>query len=187
MKTIKEAQNKTIKEEYTVLVRLQSETELPEEKEKILSWNQELCKSVFAGMEATAESVRTYYKGLESRKEKARFRTRWGRFTAKSYLIGEEHLLILCDVEWSAGIPELPNKKRYAQVWDLREETLLPIKEICIRWGKKLHFYPWKPDGAYPTENGVILYQNERNGHPYREYLCEKKEKSKRNEKRINR
>ena len=75
----------------------------------------------------------------------------------------ENHVAILCESYLLGQRQEMQNSyHRLSHVWNLHEESILPIPQILELFGCgiKLQDLPFAPEGVYPEGEELIFFKN---------------------------
>ena len=75
----------------------------------------------------------------------------------------EHHIAILCESYLLGQGQDVQNSyHRLSHVWNLDEESILPISQILELFGCgiKMRELPFTPDGVYPEGSELIFYKN---------------------------
>ena len=164
---------KTVRHGYQVLLRVEGELFLPKDCPKIREFYEELSSTCLSwAQNQYGEELKKAYSALESNKERARFRTQGYRLRIGRCFENEQYAAFLCESvladQWSGTGGAY---RRASQVWNKREETLIPpsqiLKAFGLRLGKKE--LPFSPDGIYPTENALVIFRNATENLPFAE------------------
>ena len=170
-------ENKTIRsvvcEGYQVLLRAEATLILPVEQVKIRDFYEKLAGSCMRwATEVHGESLRREYLMLEGVRERSAFRVQHYRLCMRiahedayfAAVVGESNLTD----QWRE-----PQKSyhRISQVWDLREESVLPLSQILAQFGMHLSrgMLPFRPDGVYPEGEFVVCFRNVTDQTPFLE------------------
>lgn len=165
---------------------------LPKEKPKIRAFYEKLSGACMSwATEVYGEGLRREFCALEEIRERAAFRLQRYRFGMRIAHEDAYYTAIVCESELTDQWRE-PQKSyhRTAQVWDTREETILPLSQTLARFGMHLSrgILPFRPDGAYPEGEYVVCFRNVTECAPFlekrlpRSSQAEKKEKKEKNE-----
>lgn len=164
MNTISEQMRATVREGYQVLLRAEAELVLPEGKgvmEKYYHLLAEKCMSW--ATDVYGERIRQEFLSLEDLHERALYRAQKYRFLMRIPWQGEHHIAILCESYLLGQKQTMQNSyHRLSHVWNLKEESILPIGQILDLFGCgiKLRELPFVPDGVYPDGEELIFYKN---------------------------
>lgn len=152
------------REGYQILLRAEARLLLPVGKPKICDFYQRLARTCVSWAEEIhGERLRREFCALETVREKSRFRTQYYRFCMYSPWEEGRYAVILCESELTGQWEEIHNSyHRISHVWDVEEELLLPPSQILSAFGVNLSrdMLPFRPDGIYPTEDGIVLFRN---------------------------
>lgn len=164
MNTTTEQLRATVREGYQVLLRAEAELVLPEEKEVITNYYRLLSdKCMSWATEVLGERIRSDFLSLDDLHERALWRTQKYRFLMRIPWQNEHHIAILCESYLLGQRKEKQNSyHRLSHVWNLDEESILPIPQILELFGCniKTRELPFVPDGAYPEGEELIFYKN---------------------------
>ncbi|MBQ9773323.1 MAG: hypothetical protein IJW30_01510 [Clostridia bacterium] len=164
-----------VREGYQILLRAEAELYLPCERGRIASFYRALAEKCMEWMtEVQGERVRQRFLALESTVERARFHAELYRFSMRMVWESASHVAFVCESTLSQyGEEAFLRYRRLSQVWNTEEQTLLPLREILRMLGVKLHKgeLSFRPDGAYPTRDGVVLYRNASPRKPFSEHV----------------
>ena len=76
---------------------------------------------------------------------------------------GEHHIAILCESYLLGQRQDVQNSyHRLSHVWNLDEESILPIPQILELFGCgiKMRDLPFVPEGVYPEGKELIFFKN---------------------------
>lgn len=155
---------KTVRHGYQVLLRVEGDLLLPTEAPKIRSFYEVLSSTCLSwAQEQYGEGLKKEYSALESNRERARFRTQKYHFRLQKCFEDQDLVAFLCESafaeRWSG---EGEGYRRASQIWNKREETLLPPSQILKSFGFRLEkrMLPFSPDGIYPEGNSLVIFRN---------------------------
>lgn len=164
MNTITEALKATVREGYQVLLRAEAELNLPEEREVICGYYRILAQKCMSwATEIHGERIRRDFLAIEDLHDRALWRAQKYRLLERVIWIGEHHIAILCESYLLGQQGNMQNSyHRLSHVWDLNEQSILPIPQILELFGCgiTLRDLPFTPDGVYPDGNELIFYKN---------------------------
>lgn len=154
----------TVREGYQILLRANGTLFLPTDKPNICRFYQKTAKTCMRWAETVCgERLRAEFLALEGMRERSHFRTR--RYEMRVHCVWENdvYATFLCESEL-LGEWKMPQKNyhRTSQVWNLQEETILPLSQILRTFGFKLRkdMLPFRPDGIYPEEDSMVVFRN---------------------------
>lgn len=154
----------TVREGYQVLLRASVTLFLPPDKPKICEFYQKTAKTCLKWAETVyGEDLRGQFLGLESMRERSQFRAR--RYAMCARCVWEDAVCaaFLCESELT-GEWKTPRNgyHRMSQVWNLQEETTLPLHQILRNFGVRLrkNMLPFRPDGIYPEGDSLVFFRN---------------------------
>ncbi len=154
----------TVREGYQILLRAEAELLLPTEKPKMCDFYTKLAKAcILWAAEVHGDTLRKEFAALESTRERSRFRTQQYRFRMRVAWEDASFASILCESELTGQWKEPQNSyHRTSHVWNLEEETILPVPQILQTFGVTLskEMFPFRPDGIYPDGEGIVLFRN---------------------------
>ena len=164
---------KTVRQGYQVLLRVEGELFLPNDYPKIRGFYEKLSNACFSwAQDQYGERLKKEYSALESNKDRARFRTQKYRLRVGRCFENEQYAAFLCESilaeQWS-GMGD--RYRRISQVWNKREETLLPPAQILKVFGLRLEkrMLPFSPDGIYPEGCSLVIFRNATQSLPFAE------------------
>ena len=164
MNTITEQVKATVREGYQVLLRAEAELVLPEGKDVIGNYYRLLCdKCMSWATEVYGERIRRDFLSLEDLHDRALWRAQKYRFLMRIPWQEEHHIAILCESYLLGQRNDVQNSyHRLSYVWNLCEESILPIPQILELFGcgVKLRELPFIPEGVYPEGGELIFYKN---------------------------
>lgn len=167
-----ETRHLIVREGFQILLRADAVLCLPEESERIAAYYERTGTACLKwAEEAEGGRLRAAYLALESNRERSRFRAATYRLECRPVWENGDHAAWVCQSELCGQNGE-PFVRRMSQVWNLREQTLLPtgqILHLCRLRGRKKH-PPFRPDGVYPQGNELVFFQNAAFGNPIREF-----------------
>ena len=154
----------TVREGYQVLLRAEAELIHPEGKDVIQKYYQLLadkCMSWAIGVHG--ERLRKDFLSLEDLHDRALWRAQKYRFCMRIPWQSEHHIAILCESYLLGQRQEVQNSyHRLSHVWNLDEESILPIGQILELFACGIHVrdLPFSPDGVYPEGEELVFYKN---------------------------
>ena len=164
MNTISEQMRATVREGYQVLLRAEAELVLPEGKDVMEKYYHLLAEKCMSwATEVYGERIRQEFLSLEDLHERALYRAQKYRFLMRIPWQGEHYIAILCESYLLGQKQTMQNSyHRLSHVWNLKEESILPIGQILDLFGCgiKLRELPFVPDGVYPDGEELIFYKN---------------------------
>lgn len=164
MNTITEALKATVREGYQVLLRAEAELVLPQEKEIIGGYYRILAQKCMSwATEIHGEQIRKDFLALEDLHDRALFRAQKYRLLERVIWCDEHHIAVLCESYLLGQQGNVENSyHRLSHVWNLEEESILPIPQILELFGcgTALRELPFSPDGVYPMDGELIFYKN---------------------------
>ena len=164
MNTTTEQLRATVREGYQVLLRAEAELILPEGKDVICNYYRLLAdKCMTWAKEVHGERIRQAFLSLEDLRDRALWRAQKYRFLMRIPWQSEHHIAILCESYLLGQRQETQNSyHRLSHVWNLEEESILPIPQILELFGcgVKLRELPFVPEGVYPEGEELIFYKN---------------------------
>lgn len=154
----------TVCEGYQILLRADASLLYPTERPKIREFYEKLANTCMKwAVEVHGEGLRQAFLGLEGVRERAGFRLQRYRLGMKIAYEDPYYAAIVCESNLTDQWRE-PQKSyhRIAQVWDLREQTILPVGEVLSHFGMRLgkKDLPFPPDGVYPEEGNLVCFRN---------------------------
>ena len=150
-----------VREGYRSILQTDSELRLPIERERICEFYRRMrAACVHWAERAEGERLRERYLALEDHGERARFRTAQYRLLCEPVWEGYPYLSYLCRSSFGTDGSEI--QRVMAQVWQVEEQTLLPMRQIlqifpATTSKKRL---PFRPDGVYVLERELVFYRN---------------------------
>ena len=164
MNTISEQLQATVREGYQVLLRAEAELVLPEGKDVIGNYYRLLANKCMSwATEVYGERIRRDFLSLEDLHDRALWRSQKYRFLMRIPWQSEHHIAILCESYLLGQRQDMQNSyHRLSRVWNLAEESILPIPQILELFGCgiKTKELPFVPDGVYPDGEELIFYKN---------------------------
>ncbi|MBQ8213758.1 MAG: hypothetical protein IJZ80_07090 [Clostridia bacterium] len=184
----------TVREGYQILLRAEAALLMPTDQPKLRAFYEKLANTCMKwATEVHGEGLRKDFLALESVRERSSFRTQRYRLGMRIAYEDACYAAIICESNLTDQWRE-PQKSyhRISHVWDIREETVLPLSQILSRFGMHLgkSLLPFKPDGVYPEGNFVVCFRNVTENTPFLEKKLprsalnpEKREKNQKMEK----
>ncbi len=164
MNTITEKLSATVREGYQVLLRAEAELILPQEKEIICNYYRILVdKCMTWATDVYGEALRREFLSLEDLHDRALFRAQKYRFLMRIPWEGNGHAALLCESYLLGQRKPKPNSyHRLSHVWNLEEETILPLTQVLTLLGANISLkdLPFRPDGIYPEGQEIVFYKN---------------------------
>ena len=164
MNTTTEKLGATVREGYQVLLRAEAEIVLPEGKEVIGNYYRLLAdKCMSWATEVHGERIRSDFLSLDDLHERALWRTQKYRFSMRIPWQNEHHIAILCESYLLEQRRNVQNSyHRLSHVWNLDEESILPIPQILELFGCgiKMRELPFTAEGVYPEGGELIFFKN---------------------------
>lgn len=164
MNTKTEQTTATVREGYQVLLRAEAVLVLPEEKDVIGNYYRLLSEKCMSwAVEVHGERIRRDFLSLDDLHDRALWRAQKYRFLMRIPWMSEHHIAILCESYLLGQNQNTQNSyHRLSHVWNLKEESILPIPQILELFGCgiKLRELPFTPDGVYPEGEDLIFYKN---------------------------
>ena len=164
MNTTTEQLRTTVREGYQVLLRAEAELVLPEGKDVIGKYYRLLVdKCMSWATDVYGERLRGEFLSLEDLHDRALWRAQKYRFLMRIPWQNEHHIAILCESYLLGQRSEQQNSyHRLSHVWNLAEESILPIPQILelLGGGIQMRELPFVPDGVYPDGEELIFYKN---------------------------
>ena len=154
----------TVREGYQVLLRAEAELVLPEGKDVIGNYYRLLSdKCMSWATEVYGERIRQEFLSLEDLHDRALWRAQKYRFLMRIPWQNEHHIAILCESYLLGQRQNAPNSyHRLSHVWNLEEESILPIPQILELFGCGIQprDLPFVPEGVYPEGKELIFFKN---------------------------
>jgi hypothetical protein len=154
----------TVSEGYQVLLRAEAEIVLPEGKDVITNYYRLLANKCMSwATEVYGERIRRDFLSLEDLHDSALWRAQKYRFLMRIPWQSEHHIAILCESYLLGQYQDVKNSyHRLSHVWNLDEESILPISQILELFECGIHVreLPFVPDGVYPEGEELIFYKN---------------------------
>ena len=153
-----------VREGYQVLLRAEAELVFPEGKDVIGNYYRLLCEKCMSwATEVYGERIRSDFLSLEDLHDRALWRAQKYRFLMRIPWQNEHHIAILCESYLLGQRTDKQNSyHRLSHVWNLEEESILPIPQILELFGGGITMreLPFVPDGVYPEGEELIFYKN---------------------------
>lgn len=159
-----------VKADYCALVRCEVEFEVPEGYPKILLFYQKAAAAAVRwSEEILGEKAQKEYKLLPDLWAKARFLPYRFRLRGKPIFEDSGHFAVVCESVLLRGSER--SVRRAAQVWEKREQTILPGRETLRRFGGKKAGIPkgFRADGWYPANGELVFFRNPDSKSPFSE------------------
>ena len=162
-----------VREGYQILLKAEARLLLPVEHKNIRLFYENMVHACLKwAVEVHGERVRAEFEKLETIKERSAFSTQHYRMIMRCPWQSERHAAILCESQLTDQWRE-PRKSyhRISHIWDLSEQTLLPIPQIL----KLFHTHltkgtlPFRPDGIYPEGDELVFFRNATDSAPFLE------------------
>ena len=164
MNTTTEKRGACVREGYQVLLRAEAELVLPEGKDVIGNYYRLLAEKCMSwATEVHGERIRRDFLSLEDLHDRALWRAQKYRFLMRIPWQSEHYIAILCESYLLGQRQEVQNSyHRLSHVWNLEEESILPIQQILELFGGgvKMRELPFVPEGVYPDGGELIFYKN---------------------------
>ena len=154
-------QKRSVREGYVVLLRAEADLLLPSEEGIIRDFYLKTAQACLNWAEKVwGEAIRRDYNALEIA-ERAKFRTRYYRFAMRVPWQDEVHLGIVCESE-RIVFGEPNDAYRMSHVWNIAEQTLLPMTQILQLYRHQLakNDVPFSPHGAYREGEMIVFFRN---------------------------
>ncbi len=168
-----EERHGTVRDGYQLLLRANAELLLPTELLKIRDFYDRLCNICMTwAMEVHGEKLKREFSELETIREKSCFRAQSYRFRMRVPWMDEKYAVFLCESVLKGQWSEIPNSyHRISHVWNVEEQTILPFSQILQVFGVKIKkdMFPFRPDGIYPDEDGLVIFRNATQTSPFAE------------------
>ena len=167
MNTTTEKLVATVREGYQVLLRAEAELLLPEGKDVIGNYYRLLAEKCMSwATEVHGERIRSDFLSLDDLHDRALWRAQKYRFLMRIPWQSEHHIAILCESYLLGQRSDVQNSyHRLSHVWNLTEESILPIPQILELFGAgiKMRELPFTPEGVYP-EGGELIFSTNTDG-----------------------
>ena len=150
-----------VKEDGRVLVRCDAEIRIPEGYPIALSFYQKAAETATRwGEEVLGEQAKKEYAALPDFWAKARFLPLRFRLRGEPVYEDEKYFAIVCDSVLLQGNER--QVRRSAQVWNKREQTILPKRQILRLFGAGKQPLPkgFREDGCYPVPGEMVFFRN---------------------------
>ncbi len=161
MKMERENIRRVVREGYRILLRAQAELELPEDYETIADYYRRMGEACLEWVTAAeGERILAEYNAIEDTVERARYQTAWYRLCCRCVWERDGHAAWVG--ESILHLPNGPIVRKTAQVWNLKEQTVLPkgqILKLCKPLPKQSR-PPFRADGVYPEGTELIFFRN---------------------------
>ncbi len=163
----------TVREGYQILLRADVEVLEPIEKPKMRAFYRDMAETCLRWAQAVyGESRRKEFLSLDGIRERSQFGTQCYRLKMNVVWEDEAYAAVVCQ-SWLSGQWREPQKSyhRISHVWNLSEESILPISEILRRFGMRItkDMLPFRPDGVYPDGNELVFFRNVTQDMPFLE------------------
>ena len=150
-----------VREGYRSLLTADSELRLPVGYPRICDYYRRVGEACVRWAEkAEGERLRQQYLAMEDHRDRARFRTARYRICCEAVWEETPYVTYLCrsTLQMETGVTQ----RIMAQVWNLEEETMLPMSEILKRFPVQPPKTkpPFRPDGIYPLARELVFYRN---------------------------
>ena len=164
MNTTTEKRGACVREGYQVLLRAEADILLPDGKDVIGNYYRLLVEKCMSwATDVHGERIRQEFLSLEDLHDRALWRAQKYRFLMRIPWQSEHHIAILCESYLLGQGQDVQNSyHRLSHVWNLDEESILPISQILELFGCgiKMRELPFTPDGVYPEGSELIFYKN---------------------------
>ena len=164
MNTTTEKHGACVREGYQVLLRAETELVLLEGKDVICNYYRLLAEKCMSwATEVYGERIKRDFLSLEDLHDRALWRAQKYRFLMRIPWQNEHYIAILCESYLLGQRQQMQNSyHRLSHVWNLDEESILPIPQILELFGCgiKIKELPFVPDGVYPDGGELIFYKN---------------------------
>ena len=164
MNTTTEKHGACVREGYQVLLRAEAELVLLEGKDVICNYYRLLAEKCMSwATEVYGERIRRDFLSLEYLHDRALWRAQKYRFLMRIPWQNEHYIAILCESYLLGQRQQMQNSyHRLSHVWNLDEESILPIPQILELFGCgiKIKELPFVPEGVYPDGGELIFYKN---------------------------
>ncbi len=164
MNTTTEKHGACVREGYQVLLRAEAELLLFEGKDVICNYYRLLAEKCMSwATEVYGERIRRDFLSLEDLHDRALWRAQKYRFLMRIPWQNEHYIAILCESYLLGQRQQMQNSyHRLSHVWNLDEESILPIPQILELFGCgiKQKELPFVPEGVYPDGEELIFYKN---------------------------
>ena len=150
-----------IREGYRSILTADSELWMPTEYPRICEYYRRVGESCVKWVETSeGERLRRNYLELEDHGERGRFPTARYQICCQPVWAESVYVTFLCRSVFQFGGEH--TQRLMAQVWNLGEQTLLPMGQILKHFPVKpmKKRLPFRPDGVYPLEGEVVFYRN---------------------------
>ena len=163
----------TVCEGYQILLSADALLLMPTDYPKIRAFYETLANNcVKWAVEVHGEGLRREFATLESLRDRAGFRLQRYRLRMKIAYEDPYYAAIVCESNLSDQWRE-PQKSyhRISQVWDLREQSILPLSQVLSHFGMRVakRDLPFPPDGIYPEDGSLVCFRNVTNCTPFLE------------------
>lgn len=158
------SQRAIVREGFQILLRAEAELLLPKDQAKIRDFYERMAHTCMTWAETIyGERLRGEFLTCDSIRERSQVRTQRYRLTMRSPWENERLWAVVCEStmtgEW------LPVQKRYhriSHVWNLEEETVIPIEQITELFSMHVekHALSFRPDGVYPEGSDMVFFRN---------------------------
>ena len=171
-----------IREGYCPLARCNISIEFPKGLETVGNFYRKMADAILFWVEnERGPRLKKEYSSLTDIWGKSRFLPDRLTLAGKACLLDENHFSVVCETAFShAGQKEI---RRSAQVWNLQEQTLLPMRQIIGKWAWEKQTFKGivGADGCYPEGGKLVFFWNPTAKHKYEEkkihFFANEKEK----------
>lgn len=153
-----------VREGYQVLLRAEAELLLPVGRKTMREFYLHLGKACMSwAKEVEGERMRRAFSELVSPRERSAFRVGYYRFRMRIPWEADGLAAVLCESELTGENDILRGgMHRTAQVWDLREELILPPSQVLAFLAPHIgrRMLPFAADGIYPEGDFLVAFRN---------------------------
>jgi hypothetical protein len=156
-----EVQHAAVREGYQLLLRADSQLLLPMEKARICEFYRRMSDACLKwATAAEGERIRSAYLSMESNRERAHLRLAVYQLSCKPVFERGAYVAWVCESVMRGEGKE--TVRRMAQVWNVEEETMLPMRQILelFRVKRSCKRPAFRPDGVYPMGEDLVFFKN---------------------------
>ncbi|MBE6530148.1 MAG: hypothetical protein E7680_06100 [Ruminococcaceae bacterium] len=160
-----------VKEDYRILAKCEIEFQIPKEYTKVGIFYQKMAEAgIRWSEEILFENAKKEYSELPDLWSKSRFLPYRFRLCGGPIYENTDYFAVVCESTLSHGNER--TVRRSAQVWNSREQTILPNNLTLRLFGKQkiTRKKGFRPDGCYFLNGNLILFRNPDSKTPFMEH-----------------